>query len=175
MNQSLAALVVNKAILHKSALGCSANPGDLDLILRKLLYAAQNQDPMGMNTEENDVAEPLSDFSKIADLQEIKRLYEEGQERHTRELADRDEELASLRQQLAQPGQPGQGGGDPAAGQEVERLRGENDRLGKKADLVRQEYEAKIERLNARIKELSGSAEPAAAAAETERRGFFRR
>ncbi len=173
MNQSLAALVVNKAIDHKSALGCSANPGDLDLILRKLLYAAQNQDPMGMNMEENDVAEPLSDFSKIADLQEIKRLYEEGQERHTRELADRDEELASLRQQLAQPGQ---GGGDPAAGQEVARLRGENERLGKKADLVRQEYEAKIERLNARIKELSGSAEPAAAAAaETERRGFFRR
>ncbi len=172
MNQSLAALVVNKAISHQAALGCSAKPGDLDLILRKLLYATQNQDPTGMDMEEDDVAEPLSDFSKIADLQEIKRLYEEGQERHASELADRDEELASLREQLGQPRAVGAG---EAAGQEVERLRGENERLVKKADLVRQEYEAKIERLNTRIKELSGSAETTDATAEPERRGFFRR
>jgi hypothetical protein len=41
--------------------------------------------------------------------------------------------------------------------------------------LVRQEYEAKIERLNARIRELSGSQSPVPAGPEGERKGFFRR
>jgi len=41
---------------------------------------------------------------------------------------------------------------------------------------VRQEYEAKIDRLNARIRELSASSAPAAAAAgEADKKGFFRR
>ena len=68
------------------------------------------------------------------------------------------------------------GDAEAAAGDgALEKLRSENERLAKQAQLVRQEYEAKIERLNARIRELSGSAPAGAGAAEGEKKGFFRR
>ena len=41
--------------------------------------------------------------------------------------------------------------------------------------LVRQEYDSKIERLNSRIKELSGAAAPTAHAEPDRKGGFFRR
>jgi twitching motility protein PilT len=169
MNQSLAALVVHGAIQSETALGASTNPGDLDLILRKLLYASQDQEM----TEGDQMAEPLSDFSKILELQEIKRLYDDLQERQSAELTERDAEIASLREQLAQQIQAeSQGQGE--AGE----MREENERLARQIQHQREEYEAKIDRLNARIRELSGGAarSPAPAAADPgERRGFFRR
>ena len=48
-------------------------------------------------------------------------------------------------------------------------------RLNKQIKLVRQEYDAKIERLSARIKELSSGGGAAPVHAEPERKGFFRR
>jgi hypothetical protein len=166
MNQSLAALVVNRIIKLDTALAASTNPGDLDLILRKLLYASENP---GI-AEGNEMAEPVADFSKIAELQEIKRLYDEMQERHSSELAERDGEIERLRSELSQQS-PQQAGG------ESDQLRDENDRLNRQLQLVREEYEAKIERLNARIRDLSesGGARPVAAGGDTERKGFFRR
>jgi twitching motility protein PilT len=170
MNQSLAALVVNNEIAMETALATSSNPGDLDLILRKFLYAAQNQAAVEGGEE---MAEPLSDFSKILELQEVKKHYDDLQERHSSELIERDQEITQLRSQLAQlqASQSVNGGqSDEAAA--------ENERLSRQLTTIRQDYEAKIERLNARVRELSGSSggtrQPVAAEA-SERKGFFRR
>ena len=115
------------------------------------------------------MAEPLSDFSKIHELQEVKKHYDDLQERHSAELAERDSENAQLRAQLAdlQSSQVEGGGG---SGQE-------NDRLNQQLAHVRQDYEAKIERLNSRIRELSGSTgqRQPVAAESGEKKGFFRR
>jgi twitching motility protein PilT len=168
MNQSLAALVLNRAVTHDTALAASTDPGDLDLILRKFLFSAREQD---MNEEDNVMAEPLSDFSKILELQEIRRLYEEQQERHSTDLSEKDQEIVRLREELSRRmDQASEGNG------ESDRLREENERLGRQIQLMRAEFEAKVERLSVRIKELSGPtparpAEPATA----ERKGFFRR
>ena len=168
MNQSLAALVINNQVEMETALAASANPGDLDLILRKFLYAAST----GQSTEGDQMAEPLSDFSKILELQEVKKHYDDLQERHSAELGERDTEIADLHAKLAELQR------NSAGGSESERFTQETERLNKQLAVVRQEYEAKIERLNSRIRELSGSAgerQPGAAAETTEKKGFFRR
>jgi twitching motility protein PilT len=168
MNQSLAALVINRAITQDTALSASTDPGDLDLIMRKFLYSAREYE---MNEKDDAMAEPLSDFSKILELQEIKKLYDELQESHSSELREKDEEIARLRDELTQRmAQESAGNG------ESDHLQEENERLGRQIQLMRAEYEAKLERLNARIKELSATA-PAKAAepATAERKGFFRR
>jgi len=168
MNQSLAALVLNRVITHETALANSIDPGDLDLILRKFLYSASEQ---GLNQEDDAMTEPLSDFSKIMELQEIRRLYEEQQERVSSDLSEKDQEIARLQEDLAQERDHASEGNG-----ESDLLREENARLGRQIQLMRTEYEAKVERLNARVKELSTmaptrAAEPAAA----EKKGFFRR
>ena len=170
MNQSLAALVVNRAITMETALASSTNPGDLDLILRKLLYIEEQQ-----NEEEgNAMAEPLSDFSKIIELQEIRKAYEEQQERHGSELAELEEKITRLNAELAEQAQQGQQ--EAAEGGDVAHLRDENERLSRQLQLVRGEYESKVERLNASIRELSGGApRTAPPASDAERKGFFRR
>jgi twitching motility protein PilT len=168
MNQSLAALVVNRRITLETALAVSNNPGDLDLILRKLLYASEDQNP----TEGEQMAEPLSDFSKILELQEIKRLYEELQEHQSEALQERDEEIGRLKEMLAeaQTTAEAEGNGESAG------LREENERLGKQLQHLQKEYESKLERLNSRIRELSGAAAARTTApADPERKGFFRR
>ena len=118
------------------------------------------------------MTETLSDFSKILELQEIKKLYDDSQERHSGELRERDREIERLRTEMAQL--------ELNNGQEddqVDQLKQEKERLGRQVQLVREEYETKIDRLNARIRELSASGgrttEPVEAAAE--RKGFFRR
>jgi len=168
MIESLAALALHRQISIETALSVSSNPGDLDLILRKFLYSQQN--PAGQE-ENEEMAEPLSDFSKILELQEIKKAYEELQERHRHELAEKDQEIEQLRdgsgQQMAEV---------PDAS-EMAQLREERDRLNQQVQRTRQEYEAKIERLNARIRELSsgGNAAPVGAAPADKKGGFFRR
>jgi twitching motility protein PilT len=168
MNQSLVALVLNRVITHETALANSTDPGDLDLILRKFLYSANEQD---LNQEDDAMAEPLSDFSKITELQEIRRLYDEQQERVSSDLGEKDQEIARLQEELDQRSDQAREGNG-----ESDLLREENVKLGRQIQLMRAEYDSKIERLNARIKDLSTSvptrpAEPTVA----EKKGFFRR
>ena len=164
MTQSLAALVVRGVVTRETALATSSRPGDLDLMLRKFLYAtdaaaAEHGDPM---------AEPLSDFSKILELQEIKRLYDELQERHRQDVSDRDAEITRLKAvQLRSEAR------ESVA--ETDALRTEVERLGKQTQLIRQEYEAKIERLTARLREHPQGATAGPAAAPEGGKGFFRR
>jgi twitching motility protein PilT len=171
MNQSLAALVLHQAVSRDTALEVSTNPGDLDLMLRKMTYAQE------YGEEGNDMSEPLCDFSKILELQEIKKAYDELEERTRRELVERDEEIERLRQQVDAIGTTHDNGATGSA--ETERLQSENERLSGQIQLIRNEYESKIERLNGRIKELSGGTPAATTAAskavDEPRRGFFRR
>ncbi len=164
MNQSLASLVLRGAVKRDTALNISNRPGDLDLMLRKFLYAsdsaaAEQGEPM---------AEPLSDFSKILELQEIKKLYDDLQERYRQDVAERDDEIRKLRSEASRFDAR-------EVSAETESLRGEVERLGKQAQLLRQEYEAKIERLNARLREHPpGPVAPGGSGAEAGK-GFFRR
>ena len=169
MNQSLAALVLNGQITWETALEASNRPSDLDLILRKFLYASlEGREP----AEGEAMADSYSDFSKIRELQEIKKAYDEQEERHRSQSA---ELLAEIERQRAELDAT-TGRGDSAQG-ELDELRTENGRLNKQVKLVRQEYEAKIERLNARIRDLSESTSAAirSSPSGSERKGFFRR
>jgi twitching motility protein PilT len=163
MNQSLASLVLRGAVGRDVALTISSRPGDLDLMLRKFLYAsdhaaAEHGDPM---------AEPLSDFSKILELQEIKKLYDELQEKYRQDVGERDDEIRKLRAENNRLDVRD-------VNTEADALKAEVERLGKQAQLLRQEYEAKIERLNARLREHPHPAAAAAPAPEPGK-GFFRR
>ncbi len=168
MNQSLAALVIHGAITKEAAQAASSRPGDLDLLLRKMLYAAEH----GVEPEGETMAEPLGDFSKIVELQEIRKLYDEMQERTGREFREKDEEIARLREELRARSDTNAGNGAL-----VEQLRAEIDRLNRQIQLIRQEYEARLERVNARVKELTaGGTVAAGAPVEPDRKGgFFRR
>jgi twitching motility protein PilT len=166
MNQSLAALVLHGAVSRDTAVAISTRPGDLDLMLRKFLYAS---DAAAAATEQGDpMTDVLCDFSKILELQEIKKLYDELQERHGQDLKDRDDEIQRLRAELL-------GNEARDTGAETDALRAEVDRLAKQAQLLRQEYEAKIERLNARLRETPQSVMPAPSGSTEPGKGFFRR
>lgn len=172
MNQSLTALVAHKVVTKQAALDTSMIPDDLDLMLRKLLYSSENGDGDNGIEEGDLMAESLSDFSKIEELQEIKKLYDELQEKMGSELNERDEEIRRLSDRLSDYSS------EPVQGGESERLQQENDRLNQQIQLIRQEYDAKIERLNARVRDLSGGSVAQGAgrpAPEAERKGFFRR
>ena len=166
MNQSLAALVLNGVVTKECALAASARSNDLDLMLRKFLFASEHKGA----EEGSAMAEPLSDFSRIVELQEIRKLYDDLQERYRHEIEDRDSEIGRLRAEIASRS----GAASPA--EDVVSLKAENERLTRQIQLVRQEYEAKIERLTARVRELTAGA-PAAGASngEGEKKGFFRR
>ena len=175
MNQSLAALVVHGQITRETALNASNNAADLDLFLRKLAFGGQT------GGEDSSMAEPYSDYSKILELQEIKKAYDELQDTHRNQMAEREAEMDRLRTELREASGAGMAQQAVVDEGEVSELRAENDRYKKQLQVIRQEYDAKIERLNARIRDLSGAgtggATRQAPATESgaERRGFFRR
>lgn len=117
------------------------------------------------------MAECTSDFSKILKLQEVQKHYDELQARHAEEIAARDREIRRLREESSARGE--------SAGSAADSLRAENERLTEQIRICREEYEGKIERLNARLK--SSQAQPARpattapAADATKKGGFFRR
>jgi twitching motility protein PilT len=169
MNQSLLALVVHGDITRETAIKASTNSSDLDLLMRKLLGSESK------TTEGDGMAEPTSDFSRILKLQETKKHYDELQARHADDLAARDHELSQLRAQLS-----------TATGQDdgrVATLEAENKRLAEQIKTIRDEYEAKIERLNKRLQGAKPkaaapprAAPPEAAPAQDKKKGgFFRR
>jgi twitching motility protein PilT len=159
MNQSLAALIVHGTITRETALSATANPGDLDLLLRKIVGT-------GGGEEGDAMAEVTSDFSKILKLQEVRKHYDDLQARHAEEIAARDHEIRLLREQLAGAGQQDDG---HAPG-----LEQENQRLTDQLRALREECESKLERASARIKSLQAAAarEPAP---DPKKGGFFRR
>jgi twitching motility protein PilT len=147
MNQSLAALVINDVISKESAIEASGNPGDLDLMLRKFYYAASQQSEIpGEETEMPSDA----DYSRIHKLLEVERLYDELQESFKQEIADREERIRQLEENLrSQAAEAG------SWEEDMKRIQEERDRYARQLDAQRAEYDGKIDRLQARIRELT--------------------
>jgi twitching motility protein PilT len=139
LNQSLIALVLNGVVTREAALGASPTPGELTLELRQHLQG-----------EEGDsMADSTADYSKILELQEIRRLYDEAQERFRQEMADKEAYIASLKSQM----QVQDSLQDTSA--VMHALKEERDKLAQQLAFQRQELETKIDRLQHRIKELT--------------------
>jgi len=150
MNQSLAALVINGAVTQERAMACTITPADLDLLLRKTVGAPV---PEKGAKEDDDMAVSPADFSNILRLQEVQKAYEELQERHQRDVAERDSLIVRLEAEVR---------GSEQTGSSVEgafrSLTEEKDKLQRQIAFQKQEYESKVEKLQIRIRELSSPA-----------------
>jgi twitching motility protein PilT len=100
---------------------------------------------------------PPPTFSKILELREIRRLYEESQERHRQEMADKDDTIQRLVEQVRTQESAGAG-----ATMQDRALREERDKLVQQLAFQKQEYDAKVEKLQLRIKDLSSQTAEAA-------------
>ena len=145
MNQSLIALLVHQKISYQDAMTLSSDPDDLSLKVRKLFPQIEERVRQG-----GEMAPSYSDFSQITELMDIKRLYEEQEVHWRQRVAVKEEEVENLhhdleflRQQMQQ-NSASRGQHD----EEVNRMRGENERL-------RADAQSKITQLQERIKELN--------------------
>jgi twitching motility protein PilT len=145
MNQSLIALLAHQKISYQDAMALASDPDDLSLKLRKLFPQIEERVREGGN-----VAPTYSDFSQITELMDIKRLYEEQEVQWRQRLAEKDEQLESVRSDLENRAQQmaEQDTSFSAKDEEIARLRGDMDRL-------RADAQAKIAQLQERIKELN--------------------
>jgi twitching motility protein PilT len=141
MNQSLMALLVHGVITYEEALHRSSDPDDLSLKLRKMFP--------GITSEEGTMSPSTADFSKIAQLREFRRLFEEQEDKVRLQLQQKDELIADLRERMTEDQE------------EAERLRarleevvGQSQQLGAEQDRVRKDNQEKTEKLMDRIKEL---------------------
>jgi twitching motility protein PilT len=157
MNQALLALVINGVITPAVALTASPASDELDLMLRKWF-------PSGVSFGGDEMADSLADYSKIQELMEIRRLYEELQERHQSELAEAKTRVEYLEAELRSRSDASSG-----SEQKVVDLEAEIERLRRALEVQRQEYESRVERLQVRVKDLSSQN------AEPSRSGFFSR
>jgi twitching motility protein PilT len=145
MNQSLIALLVHQKISYQDAMALSSDADDLSLKVRKLFPQIEERVRQG-----GEMAPSDSDFSQITELMDIKRLYEEQEVHWRQRVAVKEEEVENLhhdleflRQQLQQ-----NSAGRSQHDEELNRMRGENERL-------RADAQAKITQLQERIKELN--------------------
>jgi len=145
MNQSLIALLAHQKITYEDAMALASDPDDLSLKLRRLFPQIEERVREG-----GTMAPSYSDFSQITELMEIKRLYEEQESQWRQRLADKDEAMESLRNdmqgRLHQASQ--QEDTSSTKDDEIARLKGDMDRL-------RADAQAKIAQLQERIKELN--------------------
>jgi len=166
MNQSLAALVINNVVTRQKALETSPNPGDLDLMLRKFFFAAAG----GTDAPGQEAAMPSdADYSRIARLLEIEKLYQDQNERFKTEIQDREERIRDLQTRLNEQTQR-----DGTVEDRIRQLEEERDRAARALEAQRVELEAKVERLQARVRELS-QAEAGKDSSSGGRSGIFRR
>ena len=91
-----------------------------------------------------------NDFSQITQLLEIKRLYEEQEEKFKLRLAEKDEEVNKYMMELRDQRRVVEGRDQVLSDLESDnnRLKGDNERIAR-------EFQTKIAQLNERIKELN--------------------
>ncbi len=165
MNQSLMALVLNGIVDVGVAQAASLNPEDFDRDMRKILFAAGD----GSLAPGEEMADSSADFSKIVELQEIKRLYDEAQDRHQQEVTDKERTIQNLNEQLRSK--------ESELIQVQESTAGTTDAVDKarkETAFVKKEMEGKIAKLQARVKELTAN-DTVEQDPGTGRRGFFSR
>ncbi len=165
INQSLVALLANGAISYEVAMERSRDPADLSLKLRKLFPSIEEAQREGR------MAPSPGDFAYIMELMEIKKLYDEQEERWRQRLQEKDEVIAQLEQDLATLRQQ-----TVTSDTTVAELRNQLEALRAEKERVVQESNARMDKLNERIRELnqqlmaSGKATP-----EKPTTGFFKR
>src|SRR5512140_650203 len=144
MNQSLIALLVNGAIDLQRAMDLTTDPEDLSLKLRKLFPSIEEKFRGG------NMAPTVNDFSAITELMDVKRLYEEQDEKWKLRLQEKEDAIRSLEADLHERERMIEARAQQAADSdgEVLRLRQEIERL-------KQEASTRITQLNERIKELN--------------------
>ena len=142
MNHSLLALLVHGVITYAEAMKESTDPEDLSLKLRKMFP--------GIEERGGEMNPSTADFSEILMLQQYRKLYEEQEEKTKLRVAEKDERISDLEaaiaardHQLREIDKRVQEGH-----QEMERMRGDYNRL-------RSEAQEKIDKLMDRIKELN--------------------
>ncbi len=165
MNQSLIALLVNGAIDMDKAMRLTTDPEDLSLKLRKLFPSIEEKFRGGI------MAPSLNDFSAITELMDIKKLYEEQEEKWTLRVQEKDEALAAMEADIRERDRLLESRVQQTAEveSEVQRMRQENERL-------RQEAAARIAQLNERIRDLNQRLTAGSGTAPTpQQSGFFKR
>lgn len=168
MNQSLIALLVNGAIDLQRAMELTTDPEDLSLKLRKLFPAIEEKFRGGI------MAPTVNDFSAITELMDIKKLYEEQDEKWKLRLQEKDELLRSLEADLHERERLIDVRAQQAADSDGEVLR-----MRQEVERLKQEAAARITQLNERIKELNqrlmGTTGANQAAPGPPPSGFFKR
>lgn len=146
MNQSLLSLLVHQKITYKDAMELTSDPEDLSLKLRQLFPAIEERVRQG----ETEMAPTYSDFSQITELMEIKKLYEEQEEKFRMRIHEKEIELDAARRDLDDRDQmmSDRANTSSVKDEEITRLKGENERL-------RVDAQSKINQLQERIKELN--------------------
>jgi twitching motility protein PilT len=166
MNQSLIALLVNRRITYPKAMELSTDPEDLSLKLRKLFPQIEENQRGGLMASDND-------FSQITQLIEIKRLYEEQEEKWKLRLTEKDEEINKYMTELRDQRRIIEGRDQVLSDMEADSTRLKND-----SERVGREFQQKIAALNERIKELNQRlvlAEGGPKAAAGQGGGFFKK
>jgi twitching motility protein PilT len=163
MNQSLLALLVNGKITYRRAMELSTDPEDLSLKLRKLFPEIEEDERGGLMASDND-------FSAITQLMDVKRLYEEQEEKWRIRLSEKDEEIARYAEELQTQRRNVEGRAQTISDleEEIQRLKNENDRIGR-------DYQGKIGQLNERIKELNQRVMGSEGSGKVAQQGFFKK
>jgi twitching motility protein PilT len=163
MNQSLIALLVNGKITYQRAMELSTDPEDLSLKLRKLFPEIEEDQRGGPMASDND-------FSAITQLMDVKRLYEEQEEKWRLRLAEKDEEVGKYQTELSNQRRAVEGRAQTISDleDEISRLKNENDRMAK-------EFQGKIMVLNERIKELNQRVLGGEPTGKVAQQGFFKK
>ena len=165
MNQSLIALLANGAITYETAMERSLDPDDLSLQLRKLFPRIEEAQ------REGTMSPSPADFAQITELMEVKRLYEEQEERWKARLHEKDELVAQLEGELASLRQD-----SSSASVTLAELRNLTESLRAEKDRLALEHNARIEKLNERIRELNQQLlAQGKVPAEKPQTGFFKR
>jgi twitching motility protein PilT len=138
MNQSLTALVVNGVISRETAMKDSPNNEELDLNLRKIYYSDSKEDEM----------ESQSDYSKIEELLESKRLYTELQDKFSFEVQSRENKVKELEEELRETD-----GRLQQAFKQLDRLLKEKEQAVAEKEKTRELYEKKMAQMRKQFQE----------------------
>ena len=164
MNQSLIGLLAHNVISYEQAIDASPDPDDLSLKLRKMFPTIEER------FREGEMSPSPADFSQITELLEIKKLYEELEERHKVKLQEKDETIQSLEDEVSdlRSGLQQTAGTADEAKRQLELAAGEAQR-------IREESQQKINALNERIRELNARLQGGVGKTQSSGSGFFKR
>ena len=168
MNQSLVALLVNRVIDLAKAMDLTTDPEDLSLKLRKLFPSIEEDFRGGI------MAPSLNDYSAITELMDVKKLYEEQEEKWKLRLQDKDEAIQGLEQEIRERDRLIED-----RGSQVSDVEGEVQRMRQEMERLKQEAAARITQLNERIRELNqrlvGGSGPLSTPGVSPQSGLFKR